>query len=71
MKFSKRLLQVGCLAAVALHFSSSVEVGQLNMAPVFQPTPVWCWLASTETSLKHYGVPDLNPGGDDQCGTCR
>jgi hypothetical protein len=68
MSFWKHFFQMACLATTVLHTSSIVEARQLNIAPVFQETPVWCWLASMEMSLKHYGVPNLNPGGDYQCG---
>jgi hypothetical protein len=48
--------------------SSLAAARQLNIAPVLQETPVWCWLASMEMALKHYNVPNLSPGGSYQCG---
>ena len=40
----------------------------LDIEPVAQRTPVWCWLAVGEMVFSHYGVPDLNPVGEFQCG---
>src|SRR4051812_12844522 len=41
---------------------------QLNMAPIAQQTQQWCWAASAEMILRYYQLPNLNPGGDYQCG---
>lgn len=48
--------------------AGGAEARQLNIPPVFQETEVWCWVAVTEMSLKHYGLPSLNPTGGYQCG---
>jgi hypothetical protein len=40
----------------------------LSIPPVFQETPVWCWLAVGEMVHRYYGLPTLNPAGDFQCG---
>lgn len=40
----------------------------LNITPVMQQTPVWCWLASGEMIFRHYDIPNLNPVGVYQCG---
>jgi len=40
----------------------------LPIAPVEQQTQVWCWLATGEMIFKHFGVPNLNPNGNYQCG---
>lgn len=41
---------------------------QLPIAPVRQQTLVWCWLAVGEMVFKHYGISNLNPNGNYQCG---
>ena len=40
----------------------------LDIRPVMQQTPVWCWLAVGEMVFSHYGVKNVNPGGNFQCG---
>jgi hypothetical protein len=40
----------------------------LGIVPVQQATPVWCWVASGEMVFRHYGIPNVNPGGHYQCG---
>jgi hypothetical protein len=40
----------------------------LNILPVRQETAVWCWLAVGEMVFRYYQLPNLNPGGDYQCG---
>jgi Peptidase_C39 like family len=40
----------------------------LDIAPVFQETPEWCWVSCGEMVFKYYGVCCINPGGDYQCG---
>ncbi|MBK6418527.1 MAG: C39 family peptidase [Ignavibacteria bacterium] len=31
-------------------------------------TEVWCWAAAAEMVFKHYGMPNLHPSGNFQCG---
>lgn len=40
----------------------------LAVAPSLQQTPVWCWAASAEMVFRYYGLPNLNPSGNYQCG---
>ncbi|HXB55380.1 MAG TPA: C39 family peptidase [Vicinamibacteria bacterium] len=40
----------------------------LPIQPTIQETPVWCWAAAGEMVLRYYGLPNVNPGGDYQCG---
>ncbi len=48
---------------------SGQTVGRtLPIAPVFQQTEVWCWIAIGEMIFEHYGVPNRNPVGNYQCG---
>jgi hypothetical protein len=41
---------------------------QLSVPTIAQQTEVWCWAASAEMILRYYQMPNLNPGGDYQCG---
>ncbi|MEK0422069.1 MAG: hypothetical protein RLZZ161_1920 [Bacteroidota bacterium] len=47
---------------------STVNPNTLNIPPVIQQTPVWCWLAVGEMVFKYYGLPTVNPAGNYQCG---
>ena len=40
----------------------------LDIAPVYQQTKVWCWLAVGEMVFSHFGVRNNNPAGNFQCG---
>ncbi len=40
----------------------------LDITPVYQQTPVWCWVAVGEMVFRHYGVANINPVGNFQCG---
>jgi hypothetical protein len=40
----------------------------LSIAPIAQQTEVWCWAAAAEMIFRHYGLPNLNPAGNYQCG---
>lgn len=40
----------------------------LPIAPVMQHTPVWCWVAVGEMLFRYFGLPNMNPGGNYQCG---
>jgi hypothetical protein len=40
----------------------------LSITPVAQETTEWCWAASAQMVLSYYGLPDLNPSGNYQCG---
>lgn len=44
------------------------ESYKLDIFPVEQQTKVWCWLATGEMILKHFGLPNRNPYGNYQCG---
>lgn len=46
--------------------AAALEV--LPIPPVYQQTPVWCWLAVGEMVHRYYGLPTLNPTGNYQCG---
>lgn len=40
----------------------------LGIQPIAQQTEVWCWAAAAEMVLRHYGLPNLNPAANFQCG---
>lgn len=40
----------------------------LRVVPVYQQTQVWCWLAVGEMLFRHYGIRNVNPAGNFQCG---
>ncbi|SJZ76447.1 Peptidase_C39 like family protein [Enhydrobacter aerosaccus] len=40
----------------------------LDIDPVAQQTPEWCWAAASQMVLSYYNAPNLNPGGNFQCG---
>ena len=48
--------------------TGSVVADELSIEPVFQQTPVWCWAAVGEMVFRHYGVANINPGNNFQCG---
>jgi hypothetical protein len=58
---------------ILLSFSPRQEAArpasaELSIYPVIQDTYVWCWAAVAEMILTHYGLPNLNPAGEFQCG---
>jgi len=55
------------LAALLL-LATPALASDLNIDGVYQRTPVWCWAAVGEMVFTHYGVANINPGGDFQCG---
>ncbi|MBI1779397.1 MAG: hypothetical protein HYR63_29035 [Proteobacteria bacterium] len=44
------------------------QAADLGIDPIAQQMPEWCWAAASEMVLSHYGFPNLNPGGNYQCG---
>lgn len=49
-------------------FCGIVSPQTLSIPPLTQETAVWCWLAVGEMIFRYYQLPNLNPGGDYQCG---
>lgn len=45
-----------------------LPASDLAIDPVQQSTPVWCWAAVGEMVFEHYGVANINPARDFQCG---
>ena len=66
----RKLFLVGIIALLTGLMSAPVQAQSetLDISPVRQETPVWCWLAAGEMVHRHYGIPTLNPTGDYQCG---
>lgn len=58
------ILTIGNLAQTVAEAASE----RLDIPPVVQQTPVWCWAAAGEMALRHLNVPNLNPFGNYQCG---
>jgi hypothetical protein len=56
------------LSAFAVAPQRSSAQTTLNIEPVYQQTPVWCWAAVGEMVFRHFGVANINPGGNFQCG---
>jgi hypothetical protein len=40
----------------------------LGISPIAQQTQVWCWAAAAEMVFRYYGLPNLNPALNYQCG---
>lgn len=40
----------------------------LGITPRLQETYVWCWVAVGQMVFEYYEIPNVNPGGDYQCG---
>lgn len=57
-----------CLATVLVFLSAASRAGELNITPRIQETYVWCWIAVGQMVFEHYEIPNVNPGGDYQCG---
>ncbi|WP_193311808.1 C39 family peptidase [Agriterribacter humi] len=61
----------GCLVAITLLCKSFNSVGQeqaLDIDPVLQETPVWCWVSCGEMIFRYYDICNINPAGNFQCG---
>lgn len=46
----------------------TVHAEDLSIPPRFQETYVWCWIAVGQMVFEYYDIPNVNPGGDYQCG---
>src|ERR1700676_2083210 len=70
LKFIMRICRLFFLYIVFFNFSTIVR-GQgktLDIIPVFQRTPEWCWVSCGEMIFKYYDVCCINPANDFQCG---
>jgi hypothetical protein len=69
MKKTSRWLGVFLLAPMLTIWPrTGVTDNTLNVEPVYQQTPVWCWAAVGEMVFRYYGVSNINPFGNFQCG---
>ena len=63
-----RTLVISLCFTLFLVTHSHADSKQLDIRPIAQQTPVWCWAAVSEMVLKHYRFPNLNRAGNYQCG---
>jgi hypothetical protein len=61
-----RLLLIVCV--LLLSATAAAQERALNIRPIAQSTPVWCWAAVGEMVFRYYGVPNVNPARHYQCG---
>ena len=57
-----------CLIIGAVFAPTAKADAELSISPVVQRTPVWCWVAVGEMVFEHFGIPNVNPVGEYQCG---
>jgi hypothetical protein len=67
MKTSKRIAKLA-FALTILLFAGRANATVLGIPPIAQQTPEWCFAASSAMIMQYLGYPNLNPGGDYQCG---
>lgn len=60
----RTILLIACLSFV----TTAVRSEDLAITPRLQETYVWCWIAVGQMVFEHYDIPNVNPGGDYQCG---
>jgi hypothetical protein len=63
----KILIAIGFLVVGGASSSYAEKVLRM-IEPRPQQTLVWCWAATSQMVLEYYGVPNVNPAGDYQCG---
>lgn len=51
-----------------LSIAGTATATELPIPPRMQETPVWCWVAVGQMTFEFFGVPNVNPAGDYQCG---
>lgn len=57
-----------CVLFVFLPWTvSAPKALELPISASVQQTPVWCWAAVGEMTLRYFGVPNLSPVGNYQC----
>lgn len=59
------LLMIFCIGTASGVEAKSKDLG---ISPRLQNTPVWCWVTVLQMVFEHYDIPNVNPGGDYQCG---
>lgn len=63
----KKVLLILCLFVLSSGMLRG-QSGSLDISPSIQNTYVWCWAAVAQMVFEHYGLPNMNPAGDFQCG---
>jgi hypothetical protein len=60
------------IAAIALALvrpgAAVADASVIAIPVVYQETKVWCWAATATMALQAFGYPNVNPGGNFQCG---
>ena len=66
----RQLTRTACSLLLAFYLvpASLWAQSTLDIEPVYQQTPVWCWAAVGEMVFRHNGVANINPFGNFQCG---
>jgi len=67
MRLERVIIKI-VVAAVLSVFPASTRAETIDIDPVIQQASVWCWAATAEMVLKHFGFPSVNPVGNYQCG---
>ena len=68
MKTTPTRAGIGSFVLLCFLLSRGAKAETLPIDPVAQETPVWCWVAVSEMVFRYYGLPNVNPAGDFQCG---
>lgn len=64
-----RHYQIALFAILLLGFQQHVVAGaRLDVNPVLQETPEWCWITAGQMVFTFFGVANINPAGNFQCG---
>lgn len=64
----RKTISMALLSFSVIFHGENASARQINIQPTYQQTVVWCWAAVGEMVLKYFQVPNLNPGGNYQCG---
>ncbi|HEX7140301.1 MAG TPA: C39 family peptidase [Vicinamibacterales bacterium] len=59
---------VAKFSLLLLFLTTSAYASDLDIDPIFQETPVWCWTTVGEMVFRYFGVANINPAGNFQCG---
>jgi hypothetical protein len=64
-----RIGQITLFAMLLLGLQQHVIAdARLDVDPVLQETPEWCWITAGQMVFTFFGVANLNPAGNFQCG---
>lgn len=64
----KRFKSSWLWSLLLLPTTNLIHCQTLDISPVQQATPVWCWVAVSEMVFEYYDVPNVNPARGYQCG---